>query len=300
MNFFGLENFDGLGQLLGTQFADTGFQLADSPGGIPLNSAISKKLIDRGCSIDRALTTYQKGEEAGLILWCESETIGPSVAYALVARELADYLVKRKGGFPIEVLDLFSGSGLSARAVASNSQNSIVYCVDKEVSAQHVGAHRVDNIIWLKMDVSDVGKGRVLDQQFDLVCMDPPHGALFEMLFGSLPKVQSIERDIDLIRNVARLTDWLVLYPGHACQFGRAAALRAALRQGGFSEAVFLEIGPEIVIVAWSGKDSEKEHWRTTVDNLVGSLGLVCKSYGWEVREREIENIKCLPSWSAS
>jgi len=95
--------------------------------------------------------------------------------------------------------------------------------VDAAVPATEslVGPRR--DVLWLKTTVEQVvGDERnqgMLSREFDVILLDPPHAALLGMLFGGL------------LKTLARLTRWLMVYQGHTSQSGRGRAVFSAVRE---------------------------------------------------------------------
>ena len=222
----------------------------------PREQAVGKA-FEKGSAIDLALQADSplKAAAAQLITWCESESIGPSVAYARAAFHVAKHISERKRkktkgtNYDIEVLDLFSGSGYCARTLACHEGRWLVYCVDNAVSASDAGVKKVENIIWLKMDAANVGEDQVLDLHFELVCADPPHGNLFEIVFCKPTESTVTHRKSALLKTIKAITDWIVLYPGHLSQIGRARTIRDAISDDDW-RGVLVQIGSEVVIIA--------------------------------------------------
>jgi hypothetical protein len=222
-------------------------------------SDVAGKAFTLGSVIDRALKP-----DKPLIVWCESETIGPSVQYAYAADGVADYLAEEKRKTPkhradrsLEILDLFSGSGYCARRLAEHDKRWLVYCVDNTVGPREAVVREIENIIWLKMDASRVGNDRLLDQSFDLVCADPPHSNLFEIAFCEQNQIGRLQRQAGLLKTIKEITDWFVLYPGHHSQAGRARALCRAIAAGGWRTGL-VKMEPEVVIIASKCEDFDR------------------------------------------
>lgn len=242
--------------------------------------ALQKGILRENSSIARALTRFIPPGRAGLIIYRGSETIGPSVPYALIAGAVAASLAFAKSGEDIEVLDIFSGSGLSAKTILSKQQNWRVFCVDLAISASQADMSEQKNVVWLKTDARHVlsGDEGILNRKFDLACMDPPHNFLIELLFETKGKSGA------LIDNVKRLAPWLIIYQGHASQLGRGVAIQAALTKR-FEKVALWNIGPEVVILAgpatWRDRTFD---W--ILKEVESSLRLHCTEYDWVVASR--------------
>jgi 16S rRNA G966 N2-methylase RsmD len=192
---------------------------------------------------------------------------------------MAESLGMIKGGH-IDVLDLFSGSGLSARTVLSKQEDWHVYCVDTAIAAVNADLEQEHNVVWLKTDVRQVlgGEEGLLSRKFDLVCMDPPHNALFELLFEAKVESQA------LIDSVSKVAPWLIVYQGHASQVSRGIALQTALIKR-FARVALWHIGPEVVTIA-----GPLEWKSNTFDEILERAGNFleqdCRKYGWTLEKR--------------
>lgn len=106
--------------------------------------------------------------------------------------------------------------------------------------------------------------------------MDPPHSALFDILFGSEEGSQN------LLSRIQVMGPWLVIYQGHASQTGRAVALCRGLKRS-FSQVVLWQIGPEVMIVAgpdsWEGID-----FQTIIDRTDQSVRRDCHEYDFSFK----------------
>lgn len=239
---------------------------------ITLDHAERSQILRAESTIFRALREIDVNGNGELVIWRESETIGPSVQYAFAVASIAESISK---GDQIEILDLFSGSGLSARMLAKHVTWR-VFCVDNAVENRQ----RLKNIIWLKADVREVIRrtGGVLNRDYDLVCMDPPHAALFELLFGKG------EGGLAAIDDIGKIAPWLVVYQGHASQEGRGIALAVAL-QLRYSNITLWQIGPEVITIAgpadWNGKP-----YYEFIERARSSIEQDCRRFGWTFDER--------------
>jgi len=157
-----------------------------------------------------------------IVAYRETEMIGPSVQYGRAVASLAAYLAEGRQE-SLQVLDLFSGSGFSARVLKDRCQNSMLICVDAAVAMdQSLVAARRD-VLWLQTTVEQLfgeprGKG-ILSRQFDLIALDPPHAALLSISFGGL------------LETLSKCTKWLVIYQGHTSQSGSGQAVSTAIRK---------------------------------------------------------------------
>jgi len=247
---------------------------------VPIEEAVQIGILAQESSIYAALQHFTLGGQGQIIVFRESETIGPSVPYALAVGEVAASLGMAKGGKPVDVLDLFSGSGLSARTVLLKSESWHVYCVDAALTATKAGLGECPNLVWLKTDVKGVlaGEDGILNRTFDIVVMDPPHSALFDILF------KPDEDSRTLIDRVCGVTRWLVIYQGHASQIGRAIALDRALRSR-FGRVGLWHIGPEVITITGPEKWNEKSF--TEIRGRAEDwLRRDCEKYGWTVEYR--------------
>lgn len=186
-----------------------------------------------------------------LVCYNESETIGPSVAHALVllsTASVAGEWISRgrradNAGHRMTVLDLFSGSGIANRLLTEEKHS--VTSVDRYVPAGAVGLEFGTDGLWLKADARDVldADNPILSQRFDVIGLDPPHAELLDALFAS-------QGQNSLVRACANRSSLLVLYQGHSTQAGRLPLLMAGLQASGYPYASILQIEEELVIVA--------------------------------------------------
>lgn len=258
--------------------------LPDAMGGhpeiqaIPVENAVKLGILKTPSIIYSALTRDVTCGTAGMIVYRESETIGPSVPYALAVGALAEALGMSRGK-EVDVLDLFSGSALVARTILSKQPSWRVYCVDRSISASIVGLAGQRNVIWLKADVQQVlsGEEGILQRDFDLIAMDPPHSSLFDLLFLRAKDSRT------LLQRLHTLAPWLIVYQGHASQVGRAVLVQAALKNS-FSQVRLWHIGPEVITVA--GPDSWMSmSFNEIFEHATDSLTRDCKKYELDLRE---------------
>jgi hypothetical protein len=218
-------------------------------GVVSYKEAIRRKMLNKGSIIETALLRSLGAEKASLLVYRQSETIGPSVHYALASAAVAMAIGFEKGK-SLEVLDLFSGSGLSARSIVSKQSECRVFCVDTTVTAAEAGVANQKNVIWYIGDAQTVLEA--LDRRFDLICMDPPHQLLFDFLF--VPQSPSSGT---LIQNVSQRAPWLVLYPGHISQTDRCKSVHLVLKEY-YDNIHAWNVGSERILVAgpleWRGQ----------------------------------------------
>lgn len=244
---------------------------------IPLQKAVSSGLIGKKSCIIRALTELLPAKKRQIIVYRQSEIIGPSVQYAHVVAEIALALsVKKHSG--VEVLDLFAGSGLVAKAVLAKQDSWRVWAVDLNITAAQAGVADQENIYWFKTDALSMLQGDkgFLNKHFDLISMDPPHATLFELFF----------RDLMLSR-VRKVAPWLIVYQGHRSQQGRGIAVQEFLRQT-FERVRAWNVGPEVMMIAGPNQ------WKSFgFDEILGqaaaSLKGVCERYGWDFHSADIK-----------
>lgn len=240
---------------------------------ISIGDAVDAGVLAKKSSIYTALCQYCPDEQKRwMLLFRASDTIGPSVPYALAVGALAESLGTLNGKH-MDVLDLFSGSGLAARAVLTKQESWHVYCVDSAITAAQAGLASEHNVFWLRTDVGQVvaGEDGLLNRAFDIVALDPPHNLLFELLFDRRYGSSS------LFDRVTALAPWLVVYQGHASQVGKAVALRYALEVH-FQRVTLWHIGPEVVTVA--GPTEWRGHiFDDILKRAADSLKYDCKKY---------------------
>jgi hypothetical protein len=231
------------------------------------NEASDREIITAKGNIFKAI--HGNDLKSGrIIVYRSSEMIGPSVPYAKLAAALAWTLREIKGD-TLDIVDLFAGSGAIAKGLLSKQQDWRVFCVDYSVTAKQVGLDTHPNVVWLRTDVRNVlsGEESIFVRGFDLICMDPPHSALFDILFGTE----------DLLSSVRNMGPWLVIYQGHASQTGRGVALCRGLQRS-FDHVVLWQIGPEVMIVAgpntWEGTD-----FKTIIERTGDSVKKDCYGY---------------------
>jgi predicted RNA methylase len=237
--------------------------------------ASERRLITSQGNIFKAISGNDL-KDGKVIIYRSSEMIGPSVPYAKLAAALAWTLreIKRNR---LDILDLFAGSGAVAKALLSKQQDWRIFCVDYAVTAEQVELDKYSDVIWFLTDVRSVlrQKGSLIERKVDLVCMDPPHSALFDILFGKEPD------DQNLLAFVQRRGPWLIVYQGHASQTGRGIAL-CKLLKGSFENVVLWKIGPEVMIVAgpniWEDTD-----FRTVIDRTTRLVERDCSDYDFSV-----------------
>lgn len=184
----------------------------------------------------------------------------------------------------MDVLDLFAGSGLVAREVLARQQSWRIFCVDNAISSADVGAQQLSNVIWLKTDVRSVCSDLLAGRKFDLVCMDPPHGALLDLLY------ELDESNRTLLHRVSEVAPWLVIYQGHVSQSGRAIAIRRTLRSH-YDKVRVWRLGSESILIT-GPKDQlnihsgKKETFEQISQRILGRLEDDCKQFGWSVENR--------------
>lgn len=228
--------------------------------------------------IGRALTRLDVDH---LVVYAESEMIGPSVPYAMIFTELCRHLARRRSTSAppdarFEVLDLFAGSGVSCRSITSTVPNVHVLAVDAMISGSTVGVADDRQITWLRCDARSLfGPTGLIDRRFDVVGMDPPHGMLIDLVFGT-------RAGASLIEQVRAASDWLVMYVGHTTQVGRQRLLDQLVRQH-FDEVGWLQAGQEMVLIAGPGHHGDLPFARHLDELLTAAHSFLANS-GWEPR----------------
>lgn len=244
---------------------------------VPYSTAVECGLVRPESVIGKGLVQFYGRDTGRVLIYRGSETIGPSVPYALVASALAAAVGLHKGA-SVDVLDLFSGSGLSALAVLSRQSGWRVFCVDATVTREQAGLPGSPNVTWAHGDVFQCLSS--IDSSFDLVCADPPHSVLFEILLQPRPPL-----GVPLLDRISSLGRWLLVYPGHLSQWGRAVAL-SRLTRPRFEALRLWSVGSELLIVAgpstWHGASFEA--CLTTAGHLlresIAEYGLQWRDHG--------------------
>ena len=247
---------------------------------VPLSNALETKLLTEGSCAHKALTQYCGQDSSRMIVFRGSETIGPSVQYAITAAAVASGLAEHKSE-PVEVLDLFSGSGITARAILNKRPDLRIWCVDGAIDAKSVGLSNRRDVVWIRTDYRNAVRkeGRALAERFDLVIMDPPHSMLFEMCYAGA------EGAPDFFSELSDVAPWLIVYEGHLCQIGRGLALKNSLRKY-YERSVTIRVGSEALVVAgpkgWFGAPFDQ-----VVTKAKRVLELDCVDFGleWSVEE---------------
>ncbi|GIW93078.1 MAG: hypothetical protein KatS3mg110_1119 [Pirellulaceae bacterium] len=256
------------------------FASAPEVSTMPLDEALRLGILREKSSIGVALFHYCPKEKRQLVLFRGSETIGPSVPYAVTVGSIAAALGMLTGK-QVQILDLFSGAGLAAHAVLTKQQTWCVCCVDATTTAEEAGIESIPNVVWLNADVKDIlaPERRLLKRVFDVVAADPPHSAMFELLF------ERRYGDGTFLDRVKDLGPWLVVYQGHVSQEGRAVALHDALKDR-YENVVRWAIGPEVVTIAgpaeWNGHSFTEVVGRAKdlANRDCEKLGLLLEEYG--------------------
>src|SRR5262249_38878930 len=124
---------------------------------------------------------------------------------------------------------------------------------------------------------------RILSTKFDVVCMDPPHAALFDLVIGD-----GRAGEPPALLNRERLgVEWLALYQGHVTQVGRTAVVTTALETH-FDLVETWRVGSEVLVMAgprtWADEDGE-EILRRVCQRLEGAAA----PFGWSVGSTRAE-----------
>lgn len=220
-------------------------------GGVHDDSVIGRFLANR--NLDK------------LVCYNETETIGPSVAHALVLLAAAKCRPKLRvaegqNGTDSGVLDLFSGSGVANRLLTEN--NIPITSVDWYVSAQDVGLQSGRGGLWLRADARQVldAEAPILEQRFSVIAMDPPHAELMDLLFSTKGKRS-------LAAACAERSHVLVLYQGHSTQAGRLGLLESGLLGAGWPLMTVIHVEEELIVVA--AHSAEEVHFDTFVSDIM-------------------------------
>lgn len=260
-----------------------------------LSEAIDHGLVTPMSSMKKVLDQHA-AEVSGLVVFRQSETIGPSTHYATVAGVLAGMLAETHPG-PLNCLDLFSGSGLPAREMLRSNGGTRVHCVDAWISAVQARLQSHERVTWLRMQASEALRGErgVLHRPFDLVTMDPPHGALFDLLFAAQEDGRTA---LDAIKRHTG-SEWLVVYQGHVSQTGRGRVIAAALRGLSYPRVRLWQLASEVITIAGPDQWPSQEGQSATFDELMRALKLVldpiCARYQWPL----IEDVEKVGSYSS-
>ena len=219
-----------------------------------------------------------------LVCYAESETIGPSVAHALtllaVAGSVTDWSRAHKDAYErARVLDLFSGSGVANKLLRKGRNN--VVSVDLYVAAKSVGLETEDLGLWLKADARKVldRNDPILERNFDVIGLDPPHSELVELLFGAA------KNEVSLVELIADRTDLMVMYQGHTTQRGRLHLISRGLVSAGWTCIETLQVEEELIVVAGKG-----EHWgseyqfQSLIDAIPGKINAWTSKYGIDMQ----------------
>ncbi len=289
---YGLEGISRL--RVDTQFEGTSAaMLANSMREMPevcaleVSDAVALGLLDRDSNVFKAL----KRTNGRIVLYMGSETIGPSIPFALAVLELARLLdevrtrvVSKEEDRPIRVLDLFSGSGQTARYLNQLPRPPRVVAIDLNISADQVGLEDAEHVAWLQIDVQRalLEDPPLLSTNFDIVCMDPPHSVLLDLLLGSINSGTSCT-----LLNQQRVGfDWLVIYQGHVTQAGRSRVVVEGLKST-FKIIQVWQVGSEMLVLG------APERWRGEAGaDLLGrvraALAKAVEEYGWTANRVEV------------
>ncbi|TFV62042.1 hypothetical protein E4P41_08560 [Geodermatophilus sp. DF01-2] len=236
-----------------------------------VKSVDSKGLVTDESVIGRFLSHVELSQ---LVTIADSETIGPSVAHALTLMAAADAVADGRRG--ASALDLFAGSGVAHRLLSLRQVQ--VTSVDLYVSASSVGLEAADATtgLWLRADARAVldRMSPLIERNFDVIGLDPPHSELVELLFGA-------EGSDSLVHLCARRSDLLVLYQGHSTQRGRLVLVTNGLREAGWVHHAILQVEEEIIVVAATDKRDESA-FRDLVSRIVGDVQRWCDRHGME------------------
>ena len=249
---------------------------------LSLARAIELGLLTHQSSIHSILSAGRVTRDINLILYRESETIGPSVQFSWLVGALASEVAASLGR-EIQVLDLFAGSGLVAREILSKQRGARVYCVDAAITAEQAGSKSLSGVTWLRTHAHRVcgGPDALLDMEFDLISMDPPHAAVFDLLYRAVPPNRTF------IDQVAERAPWLVVYQGHVSQFGRARSLEQTLAVHYRCTALWTMGAETIMIAGPAGIKNEDTGLSRTFGEIMAGiehrLQVQCERYAWVV-----------------
>jgi hypothetical protein len=255
---------------------------------LELTSLLQRTEEAESISLDEARTIGLLSKDSGMtellrrlnvdriIVQGESQTIGPSVHYAvfsaIVVSELADRL-----STSIRVLDLFTGSGSSARAIRQKTRNALIHCVDAAIGPEQVRLENEEGLVWLTADARRVlgPSGALSDYKYDVACLDPPHGALYEFLFAP--------EGAGLLDRLCLQAEWMVMYQGHSSQRGLADALvRHISTAPMYPRIEMFQLGQENVLLA-GPTTWQQEDWSILLDRITTRLRTELEEFGWRV-----------------
>ena len=251
---------------------------------LALDAAVKSGVLADDSTIHRRISNAvrDRPDMGSLVLYRESELIGPSVHYAHACGALARALAESgllTDPAHMRVLDLFSGSGFSALIVTKRCPSAQVFCIDQWIPQNVSLVAANPHVVWLRTSAEAVlgigNRDSVLEGRWDLVTMDPPHAALIGMIY-------------QLLDAISARTGWLVIYQGHTSQNGRTKALEPVLLDR-FSHVGLLRIDSEEIIVAGStenspnGRTGPRQSFGDILEVAVKILG----DEGWEATWRE-------------
>ncbi|MCZ2836771.1 hypothetical protein [Modestobacter sp. VKM Ac-2985] len=225
-----------------------------------IKSIASEGLVATDSVIGKVLSNVRLDR---LVTIADSETIGPSVAHALTL--LAAGAALREGAAKASILDLFAGSGVANRLLSNAGFD--VTSVDLYVSASSVGLDFSSSpSLWLRADARAVvhQSHPLIEQQFDVIGLDPPHSELVELLFGA-------EQGESLVRLCARRSDLLVLYQGHSTQRGRLDLVMNGLAEAGWCHRSILLVEEELIVVATTER-TKADDFQLLVQRIVDDV----------------------------
>ncbi len=256
----------------------------DSVIDMTITRAKQASILQPRSAIEEATSTFGI---TSLVVLSESEMIGPSVPFAIACQELAMEIARNskmesrsrteESGQPfrLRVLDLFAGSGASARAILRNVPNALVYSVDKMIPGE-VGRSDVASHVWLRLS-ADEQLWNIIDGRFDLVAMDPPHAQVPELLFG--------RSDRSFLTQCQDRCPYIVLYIGHETQRGRLDLSLQGLSDAGYTHQRVLQIGHEIVILGRTSRIESDEGARVGLDQVVDRIEVAAQQFNWVMDE---------------
>lgn len=216
-----------------------------------------------------------------LVVYNQSETIGPSLPFAMLlvetARQIQSIRAEQRGSRnTIQALDLFAGSGVASKMLAREVPGARVFAVDLMIRGSDVEIYDFPSVTWLRADARIVvGKNGAVDRHFDIVGVDPPHRQLLEIVFAEYGQYGT------LIDNLVEVADWVLMYVGHTAQAGRLDLVNSLLAER-CPRLAWIRIGQEMLVLTGPEADSGVE-FNDLVERILRVGGGRIVDNGWEL-----------------